>query len=283
MGEEFPKRKDDFVLEAIYQRELKLIEALSMAMNMWVANVKSIAKIIFILFLPISILNVLSMNQMENSLLALMQMAEGILPQSGYMAVSLAYLGTTLLQAAVTFFLEPVGIIAIAKIGKGYLYGNPITIKDAVGESMSCLGNVISASVPCFLAFVIGTLLFVIPAIYLGGIWAFYVYAIGLRDEKGLGALRYSKELVKGRWWRTFGSIFVAAIMASSISWILSGIYLFGTENIAIDILYYTLTYFSVAFVFMFKTVLFLNREAICLGKTMDKNVAEKESILPQE
>lgn len=48
-------------------------------------------------------------------------------------------------------------------------------------------------------------LMFVIPAVIFAVYWSFAFLAIILKDKKYLSALDYSKEMVKGRWWKVFG------------------------------------------------------------------------------
>ncbi|GMA98092.1 hypothetical protein [Pelosinus sp. IPA-1] len=50
-------------------------------------------------------------------------------------------------------------------------------------------------------------LLFVIPGIIYTILYIFTLEAVVLRDLRGMKALKYSKELVKGYWWRVFSSL----------------------------------------------------------------------------
>lgn len=265
------------MLDEIFKRKLALAELMTIAMHLFLANFKSICKVVFTLFLSLSILHVLILDRVSDSVLLMTQLAQSGVTSANmpaYVDSFILYLGNTLLQATVLLFLEPVGIIAIAKIGKGYIQGEPISVKDAIGEAMGCLWATITTGIPYWFAIFFGTLLFIIPGIYLGGIWVFYIYAIGLRGERGFGALGYSKKLVQGRWWQTFGTMVVVSIITSGMNWIFSGVYIFGADNILVMILYYTLTYFSASFMYLLMTTFFLNREHIILGKLRDQPVA---------
>ena len=48
-------------------------------------------------------------------------------------------------------------------------------------------------------------LLFLVPGIVWSIYYYFFVFAVALRGVSGMKALAYSKSLVKGKWWRTFG------------------------------------------------------------------------------
>ena len=109
--------------------------------------------------------------------------------------------------------------------------------------------NVLSA-----LAMMLGFLLLIIPGIIVANYLAFVLDAVVLRGQRGLAALEYSYELIKDRWWRTFGTMFgiavVVAIPLGVVTWLgeLYSPYL----NIA-------LTPFFSTFTTIASTLLFLN------------------------
>lgn len=47
--------------------------------------------------------------------------------------------------------------------------------------------------------------IFIIPGIIFSVYWSFFILAIILKDKKYLSALNYSRDVVKGRWWKVFG------------------------------------------------------------------------------
>jgi uncharacterized membrane protein len=49
------------------------------------------------------------------------------------------------------------------------------------------------------------TLLLVVPGIIFAVYWAFTQQIATLTDKSGRDAMKYSKELVKGRWWKVVG------------------------------------------------------------------------------
>jgi hypothetical protein len=60
-----------------------------------------------------------------------------------------------------------------------------------------------------FISIFVGTFLLIIPGIYLLVVLAFTIYAIVSENCSAIDGLKYSMNLVKGRWWATFGSILV--------------------------------------------------------------------------
>jgi hypothetical protein len=69
-----------------------------------------------------------------------------------------------------------------------------------------------------FLAVMLGYVVFIIPGIWLAGLLPFaYLYL--LEDGmKGTKALQASADLVKGRWWKVFGRLFLAGLFAAGIA-----------------------------------------------------------------
>ncbi len=257
------------MLEAINKKELNFIQVLSMAITLFMQNKKGILMIVVMLFFPISILNVLILENMSNSAMAVYGMMQsgmfGGTPESG--EALLQFFKMHGLQMAVFVFLEPVGIISVAKLVKSSLVKETVPLSQILGEAVNCLGGLILTGIPYLLLSFGGMMAFVLPGVYLLFIWTFYVYAIGLSGKKGWKALEYSRILVKGRFWKTAGSILIIALVGFSWNWILEGVYLLLPAHIGTDIFYNTLTYIVYSFAFTAMTILFLNREAVVLGK----------------
>ena len=82
---------------------------------------------------------------------------------------------------------------------------------------------------PIFLAVVLaaagvalGLLALVIPGVYLAVRWFFVPQTVVLEGARGVGALRRSGELVQGVWWRTFGVLLAANLLAAVPSLLLA-------------------------------------------------------------
>ncbi|MGH2943908.1 MAG: glycerophosphoryl diester phosphodiesterase membrane domain-containing protein [Solirubrobacteraceae bacterium] len=90
-----------------------------------------------------------------------------------------------------------------------------------------------------------GTLLFIAPGVWLYVAWAFAIPALLVEGLRGRAALKRSFELVKGRWWRTFGVIVVGYILAMLVSTVVQGAFLIGVvvgaENDALVLVLATL------------------------------------------
>ena len=78
------------------------------------------------------------------------------------------------------------------------------------------------------LGIMLGTLLFILPGVWLYIAWAFAMPALLVEGLRGGKALGRSFGLVKGRWWRTFGVIVVGFILAAIVSTVVQGAFLIG-------------------------------------------------------
>lgn len=67
-------------------------------------------------------------------------------------------------------------------------------------------------------------LLLVIPGIIFMVYWYFFAYIVLDQNLKGMSALKKSKEMVKGRWWKTFALFVIAAIISGVISSVVTSI-----------------------------------------------------------
>ena len=72
------------------------------------------------------------------------------------------------------------------------------------------------------------TMLGIIPGVFLSVIWSFYLQAMVLDNCGGIKSLGYSREIVKGRWWRTFFYIIVFNLLSYAFSYLVSIIFSFG-------------------------------------------------------
>ena len=77
-----------------------------------------------------------------------------------------------------------------------------------------------------------------IPAIWLGVAWIVAVPVLLTEDVRGLGALRRSFRLVRGRWWPTFALVIIGLLLVSIFSGIVQaifgGIFFVADTNLAI-------------------------------------------------
>ncbi len=272
--------------EELYSRELGWVELLSRAFHVFSVNFGAVIKVMAVIFLPISILQSIILDRMTANSAIL----NGFLQAGDLMAADHANLMTALMQTvtnellyfAVVLFLEPVGVIAVAKLTRQCIEKEELSVKRALSEAMALEPTIIVSGI-FYAVLVFVASMIILPGIYLSIAWCLYLYCIGLGDRKGWDSLRHSKELVRGRWWRTFGYYVLLSVISMLWNSVFELIYTFGEANTAKDILYYFLCYFSGSFVATGMALLFLNREALAGGLrfgrdgVIDGQAVEKE------
>jgi hypothetical protein len=82
----------------------------------------------------------------------------------------------------------------------------------------------------CGIFLVIGYILLVIPGIFLTVSWIVAVPVVMFEGSSAFGSLRRSYDLVRGRWWATFGALLLAIVCLVGISIVL-GLLLGGIAN----------------------------------------------------
>lgn len=237
-------------------------------------------KVMLIIFLPISLLEGVLLERIvsNQAVLQTIQQSEALLSDVDTVVAALMQTMTNeLIYLAVMLFLQPVGIIAVARLTKQRLEGREISAKAAILEAIQMEPTILVSGIIWGVLVTLGSLV-IIPGIYYTVAWSLYLIAIGLSDKKGWEALKYSKTLVRGRWWRTAGVLILFGCVSMLWNSVFEMVYLFGTESAVIDTLYHFLCYFSASFVAAGKAILFLNREAVCCGKTFDPNVIDAEA-----
>lgn len=251
-----------------FYREWNWIEQLSAAFHVFAANIKSILKVMLVVFLPISILESIINGRMLSAYTVFQQIAQAgvsLSNEADFFQAAYQVLFHSGLTLLVSLFLQPVGTIAIAKVVKQFVTKQEISFGTALGEAFSLMPTIVVSGI-IYGVLIVLTSLIIVPGIYLSVAWVFYLYAIGLSDKKGMEPMRYSKSLVKGKWWRTLGYLLLLSVIAMLWNSAFQLIYsFFPNENIA-DAVYQFLCYFSAAFVTVGEVLLFLNRESITYG-----------------
>ena len=265
----------------IYTREWRWMEQLSAAFHVFSANIGPVLQVMAVVFLPISLLEVIISDRMLTAYALFQQLAQTMQTSAGDMGQFLTVAYQVLLNSGLLFmvslFLQPVGVIAIAKIVKQYIDGEEVSLGKALSEAFSLMPAILLAGVIYGVLLSIGSIV-IVPAIYFGIAWGFYLYCMGLSGKKGWAALQYSKSLVKGKWWRTLAYFWLLSAIGILWNSVFELVYVFAPEGIVADLLYHFLCYFSAAFAAVGETLLFLNREAVTYGPNIHMDGPREEN-----
>lgn len=240
-------------------RELKISEIFSLSAKIFRGNLIPILFITVLIFFPISIILNIITNQIEQSINVL-HGAMAINSKGFLLTNEIKRLGIYMLvMEIILVFLEPLGVIAVAKGTEKRICGEEVHYGEMILHALGNGPSIILVGILHTLFIGVASFLF-FPAIYLWIIWCFYLYAIGLRDKTGLDALRYSHSLVRGRWWYTFGIFALLIVLEFICSYGIGTICMAGTGIFFLDTLSSVLSYIVRAFVIIFITILFINR-----------------------
>jgi hypothetical protein len=83
---------------------------------------------------------------------------------------------------------------------------------------MTVIGLIASAGIA------VGLLLLVIPGVWLAVSVAMVPHVVALEDRGVFGSLRRSVQLVRGRWWPTFGYLLLVGLVGSVAGWLLQSV-----------------------------------------------------------
>ena len=164
----------------------------------------SICTVYFVLTLGMNLLTGISIFFFESS---------GI--QGRAIAIDLVDVGITIVVA-----LFSVGALLFA--GAQAFLGKQISASAAFGQVTRRFGSYLGSSL--LLGLIVGLLAITIIgipfAIYFATRWGFYAQAVLIEEHSATNALKRSRELVKGAWWRVFGimlAIFLLAFMIHAV------------------------------------------------------------------
>ena len=253
----------------IYHRELKWMELIAGAMHVFAAIFGSFAKVLLFIFLPISLLESVILERMTQAQLWLLHVDGNTAVSQTQMQEMLQMLGNLLTQEfllyAVAMFLQPVGVIAIAKMVKQYIDGERIEAGKAISEGLNHMPAILITGFLYGALVLLGSFV-IVPGVYFGIAWGLYTCCIAFEDKKGWDALRSSKALVQGKWWRTLGYLFLLACVSVLWNSVFEMICSFFGEGMMVNIVYQFLSYISVGFVAVGECLLYLNRKAVAEG-----------------
>lgn len=92
-------------------------------------------------------------------------------------------------------------------------HGRRVSAGDALRLGLRRFFPVLGAAAAYAAMLVVGTLLFVVPAVYLAVAFVFSLLAASVEHKGVRDSLRYSFDVVSGRWWRTAISLTVGTVV----------------------------------------------------------------------
>jgi hypothetical protein len=132
-------------------------------------------------------------------------------------SAGLALVATLIGVIATTLFTGMV-VELVADVQDGRRDGTPGQLLKAAAP---VFGSLVLVAVVAGLGIVIGFILVIVPGLILLTVWSVAAPVVVLERPPGLGALRRSRELVRGSGWQVFGVIFVLGVAVAILGGIL--------------------------------------------------------------
>ena len=122
---------------------------------------------------------------------------------------------------------EPVMLVAFTVAVASIYLDRPVTIGDAYRSVGKVFAPFFGTLLLTDLLLMLGLLALIVPGIYFGVCWSLVFPVMIVEHRFGMMALRRSRQLVTGVWWRTVGIFLVAALIARIPALVLSMIWSF--------------------------------------------------------
>lgn len=146
------------------------------------------------------------------------------LPLEQMAGLGIGYIGLLLLNVLAVPISQ--GALAVA-VSRRYL-NYPASVRDAYGAIGLRWGQLIATVLLVGLVVVAGTMLCIVPGIYLAVMWIFVTPIIAIEGLGGINAMKRSWDLVSGEWWRCFSTYFLLSMLvglvAGMVTWPVTGL-----------------------------------------------------------
>ncbi len=173
------------MLAKIRNKELGIVELLSLGWNVFIKNIDAILMIIFLIDLPF----------------ILLEMAARTFGNQETILITIYFLS---LFRVIPLCLSSMAVIFIAE---RYIYGEKTRYDKALAKSFSRLNSGLFLCLKSYNILLLSFYLLIIPAVIYWIKLYFIHYACILRLNNSQSAVRYSISLVKGRWIKSFFTI----------------------------------------------------------------------------
>jgi hypothetical protein len=201
-------------------RPLSVGEILDVAIKIYLLHAWTLFRVVLVVVVPMQILVTLVDASATEGIFSGAADAEDFTPEEELPAL---IGGTVVILVALVLGFVLSAAACFKAVADAYLGAEP-DWRSSLAFAARRLHAVIWIST---LAGLFGLLAF--AALILPGIWLLVAWTVAIpvlltEDVRGLGALRRSFRLVRGRWWGTFGVVLLGSLLVSIVSGLLTGI-----------------------------------------------------------
>jgi hypothetical protein len=195
-------------------------EILSHAFHIYVRNWTTLVPLVAVIVIPLSIVQVVFTDVVVDDL-AVRETATGELVVEGG-SLAAALLGG-LVVGLLSVLMWTILTGAITRAAAATFLGRNLDLGESYRFGLSRFWSIVLVGILTGLAVVAGFLLLVIPGFIVLTRLTCTLPALVIEDRRGRSALKRSWNLVAGRGWPVFGTIFVAGLMTGLLGSVLTG------------------------------------------------------------
>jgi membrane-anchored glycerophosphoryl diester phosphodiesterase (GDPDase) len=119
-------------------------------------------------------------------------------------------------------FVQPFLTAAVARAATNVYIGEPVSIGSTYRFALTKVHSILWISILTFLAIIVGFILLVIPAFLVFVRMSFASTVIVVEGKRGTSAIARSWQLAKGHFWRLFGALILAGLIAGIVAAVLA-------------------------------------------------------------
>jgi hypothetical protein len=188
-------------------RPLSVGEIIDVAIKIWRRHLATLARIVFVVVAPVEVLSALVAASVSTSEIETFDAAGNPTVDGGALAAWGAGMFTAQVLSGLAFLIASAAVLRAVSVA--YLGGAP-DWKESLRAATARLRSLIWLGFLMFAGMVGAALALILPAIWLGVAWSLAFPVLIAEGQRGARALGRSFQLVRGRWWPTFGALFLA-------------------------------------------------------------------------
>jgi len=200
-------------------RPLGLGELLDVAIKLCARNARTLLGAVLVVVVPLQVLQTTILASTNPNALRFDPTRSAEPSSSSFDAASIAGFATSTLIGAVTSLLATA--VCYRVIASAYA-GSRTTARESLAFAARRALPLLWVAVLVYVLATLGLFGLVVLGIFLWVSWAVAVPALLVEDARGFSALGRSRELVKGRWWSTFGVVVVSSILVGVVTGLLT-------------------------------------------------------------
>lgn len=215
-------------------RPLELGEILDAAIKLVRQNMKRLAVAMLLITVPLQVVSVLielSTTEFCDATASLIEECDEGTRYASDDAAELGGIVGYLVLAALSFVLTQVAAFRI--LAAGYL-GETATIGESLRFGLRRAHSVIWIGFLTTVGATLALFLFIAPGVYLYMVWVLAYAVLFVEGLRGRKALRRSRELVKDHFWRVFGTVLIAQVIAA-VATSVAGVAILGALLFGVD------------------------------------------------